>query len=69
MTRDEAVRAIARDLKIRARVCGLKQLAIETTATFDDLRAHGAPVEAITDHFACKLLQERLDEERRERGP
>jgi hypothetical protein len=34
-TRDEQIAAIALDLKIRARICGLKQLVLESAAAFE----------------------------------
>jgi hypothetical protein len=35
MTRDEQVRPIAQDLKVRARICALKDLAMESALAFE----------------------------------
>ncbi|WP_066506982.1 hypothetical protein [Bradyrhizobium macuxiense] len=70
MTRDRAemVREIVDDLKIRARVCGLKRLARETSALYENLVAHGVPDAIVTSYFAVGLMRERLDEQRRGRS-
>ena len=65
MTRDEQVREIARDLRVRAQVCALKPLAAETAERFASLIAHGDPVDVIRGYFAVRMLSERLDQERR----
>jgi hypothetical protein len=39
MTRDEQVRAETQNLKIMARICGLKRLALESVAVFERLDA------------------------------
>jgi hypothetical protein len=39
MTREQAIREVATDLKIRARVFALKRLAMDTVAVFHHLQA------------------------------
>jgi hypothetical protein len=45
VTREHAVREVATDLKIQARVCASRRLAQETTELFDLLLRHGTPPE------------------------
>jgi len=66
MTREQAVHALAMDIKVHARLCGLRRLAVETTRTYRDLIAHGVPVDVVRGYFAVRMLSERLDEERRD---
>jgi hypothetical protein len=65
MNRIEIVREIATDLKVRARVCGLKRLAEETTELYDELIHCRVPPEAVYSYFLVGHLRERIDEERR----
>ncbi|MFH0297223.1 hypothetical protein AAFX91_08265 [Bradyrhizobium sp. 31Argb] len=68
MTRDEAVRALANDIKVEVRLIELRRLADETSTAFTELLAHGTPAEAALHFFACGRLLQRLNEEREEIG-
>jgi hypothetical protein len=54
----QQVRAAATDLKIRARICGLKRLAADTTALYAELIAHNTPPEVARGYFIINWMRE-----------
>lgn len=53
MTRDQLVKDAARDLRIRAQICGLRTLADRTAAAFRSMYHDGMP----PDQIEVYLLQ------------
>jgi hypothetical protein len=68
MRREEIVREIADDLKVRVQVIGLKRLAQETAQTYDELIAAKTPPEIAKGWLIINWMRERNDEERFNRG-
>jgi hypothetical protein len=64
-TREQAIREIACDLKIRAQVIALKRLAQETAEIYDELIRCKTPPELVRGYFLVSKLCERIDEEQR----
>ena len=65
MTREQAIREIACDLKIRAQVIALKRLAQETAEIYDELIRCKTPPQLVRGYFLVSMLRERIVEERR----
>ena len=63
MTREQAIREIACDLKIRAQVIALQRLAQETAEIYDELIRCKTPPELVRGYFLVSMLRERIDEE------
>jgi hypothetical protein len=55
-SRDDQVREIATDLKIRACICALRRLAAETSALYAELIAHKTPPEVARGYFIINML-------------